>query len=328
MNPHRAIVVIPTHNRRESVLRAIAALLPRRGETDEFEIVVSCDRCEDGTAEAVRAAFGREVVVLESPKPGAAAARNFGFRAGRGDLAIFLDDDMEPEAGFVSAHRSAHEVSSGRAVAVSGYCSPILSDRPTPIQRALARSYEEFFRDLERPDRAPGPGDLVGGNFSIAAAAFESVGGFDETFLFARDDFELGARLLARGFRLEFCLSARARMHVTTTADEIVRRAEDRGRNDVRLARAHPEFAADLPIRRVLEKPSTRRRWRLIWPASGFAATLVSALRRFARENIRLINFEYAARYMVGLRREAGSWRTFCRLARGAPRPRQPPRTA
>ena len=217
---------------------------------------------------------------------------------------------------------------SERAIAVSGYCSPVLPDAPAPIQRALARSYEDFFRELERPGRAEGPGDLVGGNFSIAAAALESVGGFDETFLFARDDFELGARLLAREFRLKFLPAARARMHVTTTADEIVARAEDRGRNDVRLARAYPACAAHVPFHRIFERASTRRRWMLVWPATSLAATILSTLRRFARENIRLINWEYAVRYMVGLRREAGSWGTLRRLAGGRSRLAEPPRTA
>lgn len=327
MTSRRVTVVIPTHNRRESVLRAVAALMRERDEFGEVDVVVSCDRCEDGTEEALRKAFGERIVVLRSPTPGAAAARNVGLRAAHGGLAIFLDDDMEPERGFVSAHVSAHETSSGRAIAVSGYCEPILPEAPAPIQRELARSYEDFFRELERLGRAASPGDLVGGNFSIETARLESVGGFDETFRFARDDFELGVRLLDRGFRIEFQPSARVRMHMTTTADEIVGRAEDRGRNDVRLARTFPRFAERLPFQRVFVRPSTLLRWRLVWPASRVAAGLISALRRFARENIRLINWEYAARYMVGLRREAGSWRTFCRLAGGTSRAR-PPGTA
>jgi GT2 family glycosyltransferase len=198
---------------------------------------------------------------------------------------------------------------------VSGGCPPIVPRISTPIQRSLARYYEGFFRELERPGRTPEPGDLVGGNFSIRVEDFERAGGFDES-LRMRDDFELGARLLSRGVALEYCPAARARMHMLPTGDAIVRRAEARGRNDVRLARHLPAFRHTLPFHRIFARASTRFRWRVLWSTGGIAVAVFSTLRRFAPENLRLINFEYAARYVVGLRRETGDWKTFRRLAR------------
>jgi GT2 family glycosyltransferase len=312
-------IVIPTHNRRDSVHRTVSALLRQEYPCSAFEVIVTCDRCEDGTEESLRNAFGSRVRVLRS-EAGTASARNAGLREARGELVVFLDDDMEPEPGFVSAHAQAHEAASSGPLVVGGYSPPVLTERSSPIQRWLARYYEDFFRQIELPARPPAPCDLAGGNFSISTSSLRELGGFDETYSTAREDFELAARLIHRGFGFRFCRSARAGMHILVTGDALVSRAEKRGRNDVRIARSYPWSIRHLPFGRVYSEASVRGRWRFLWHVSGIGAILLSAVRRLSPENLRLINLEYAARYMVGLRREAGSWRTFCRLAGGTSR--------
>jgi glycosyltransferase involved in cell wall biosynthesis len=85
-------VVIPTHNRRETVCMAVrTALAQTRAAQD---VIVVCDGCTDGTQEAV-AALGSRVVVLDLPK-----GRGFGYEnrnralhAARGDAVVYCGDD-------------------------------------------------------------------------------------------------------------------------------------------------------------------------------------------------------------------------------------------
>ena len=59
------------------------------------------------------------VRLVRSSPPGLAAARNAGVRAGRGDIVLFLDDDVAVGPGLVEAHRGAYQNPGVGAVAGS-----------------------------------------------------------------------------------------------------------------------------------------------------------------------------------------------------------------
>jgi glycosyltransferase involved in cell wall biosynthesis len=85
-------VVIPTHNRRALLRRALDSVL-RQGDT-AVEVVVVDDGGTDGTAEAVHA-LGRDDVRLlrHGRSKGVSAARNAGLAVARTPWVAFLDDD-------------------------------------------------------------------------------------------------------------------------------------------------------------------------------------------------------------------------------------------
>src|SRR5690348_23989 len=104
----KASVLIPTHNRREYVSECVRRLLadeeppPGRDGPTATEIIVACDRCSDGTEEALRTEFGGRIMIVRPERAGNCAALNAAIAAASGELAIILDDDMLPECGFVS----------------------------------------------------------------------------------------------------------------------------------------------------------------------------------------------------------------------------------
>lgn len=91
--PTTFTVAIPTHQRRETVV--LAALSAARQSRPPEEVLVLCDGCTDGTAEAVAALGDPRIRAIELPKgPGYAYAhRDVAVERGTGSVVTWLADD-------------------------------------------------------------------------------------------------------------------------------------------------------------------------------------------------------------------------------------------
>ena len=96
----------------------------------------------------------------------------------------------------------------------------------------VARDYENYFAELNQTGRKSSPADLCGCNFSLPLAALREVGGFNESYCFQRNDFELAVRLLRCRYEIRFCRAARANQHIAVTANMIIGRTAARAKND------------------------------------------------------------------------------------------------
>jgi len=84
-------VLIPTHNRRGHVFRAIDSVVAQTVPVDE--IIVVDDGSTDGTAEATRRHYGSRVIVVRQENRGTSAARTRAVAEARGQWVAFLDSD-------------------------------------------------------------------------------------------------------------------------------------------------------------------------------------------------------------------------------------------
>jgi len=185
-------VVIPTLHRPHLLDRCLAALSQCEWEGPALEIVVVDDGPDEGTRAAVAKwmpTMARKDIVLRylpSAGPhGPAAARNRGWRAARGRIVAFTDDDTEPQRGWLAAgvrgFRDGAEAAWGRTVMP-------LPPEPTDYERDAA--------GLER-------GPFITANCFCLRATLERLGGFDERFRLAwREDSDLYFRLLGAGVRI------------------------------------------------------------------------------------------------------------------------------
>lgn len=91
--PAEFTVALPTHDRRETVLLAVRSALAQTRPPEQ--VIVLCDGCTDGTAEALRALGDARVEVLELEKaPGYGYEhRNRSLERARGDAIVWLADD-------------------------------------------------------------------------------------------------------------------------------------------------------------------------------------------------------------------------------------------
>jgi GT2 family glycosyltransferase len=188
-------VVVPTCARPELLDRCLAGLVAQRFDPAQFEIIVVDDRPSFATRDvviewakhAVRPGASPLVTYLPSPGPrGPAAARNHGWRAARGRIVAFTDDDTVARPDWLEKGMRAFAAED--VDAVWGRIVMPLDHAPT--------DYELDAKGLEEAE-------FVTANCFCSKRILERLGGFDERFRFAwREDADLYFSLLDIGARV------------------------------------------------------------------------------------------------------------------------------
>jgi glycosyltransferase involved in cell wall biosynthesis len=226
-------VVVPTRDKPAS-LRVTLACLSGQRDVPRPEVVLVDDGTGPQTAAvAEEAAAHLDLVVVEGPRRGRAAARNAGAAKASRPLLVFLDDDIVTGEGFLAAHLAAdsdltfghgplrempaaarwlraldgaapHDVRAARDLA--------LAERAGPLYRLVTNGLERTIAAMvagEVPDVAPWLGS-VGGNVALTRQSWERSGGFDEEFGpdWGCEDLELGLRLHGMGLRRRLVVGA------------------------------------------------------------------------------------------------------------------------
>jgi glycosyltransferase involved in cell wall biosynthesis len=304
-------VVIPTVERGPALERSLAALAAQTLPRIAFEVIVVDDSPEPGEG---LPGDGRLVVhVHRTGGRGAAAARNEGAGFARGQLLLFLDDDLIPAPDLLERHVAAHETAEPGTVVIG--CSPPRPPRPGLAALGSALWWEDQFRLMERMPALTFT-EALSGNVSIARTAFADGRGFDAGFArLRREDWEWGFRLLAGGGKLVYEPGAIAEHEYELSAARRIRACRLEGGGDALLVGLHPESAPALPA--AVHKPPSWRRplRRLTMLALGDPradALVVPALGALERARLRgpwvaLYGRAQRAAYARGLRE--GGWR-------------------
>lgn len=277
--PHVSIVV-PTRDRRESLGRLLRTLSVQSPVDGGFEVIIVADGCRDSTARHVRTlSLPFDVHVLELPPSGPSASRNCGAALATGEILIFLDDDVEPEPQLVRAH-AEFQASHARAVGL-GYLPPVVVGGL--FGATLRVWWEGMFDGPRRAWHRYTYRDLLTGNFSIARADFEALGGFDPA-LRCHEDWDFGYRAIRQLLELRFLPRAVAAHHDATDVERALRRKFDEGVADVHLARKYPELIITMPLgRRSVERMLRSKVARLAWHHADRGDRLVRAAHRILR---------------------------------------------
>ena len=265
-------VVIPTHQRREAVRRALGALARQTAAPDSYEVVVSIDGSIDGTAEMLagfQAPF--DLRVVRGPKRSRAAARNAALEVARGEVVVVLDDDMEAAPELLERHRRHHPT--GSRACVLGAVPVRLGGGSPRAARYVAAKFDAHLANLGRPGHSFVTRDFYSGNVSIRADVLREVGGFDPAFsVYGNEDVELSLRLRDARVAIGYDVEALAHQAYDKDLQGLARDTFEKGRSTVMLARTHPAAFGSL---RLAEPGDASRPW------LALRAALLKAARRW-----------------------------------------------
>jgi GT2 family glycosyltransferase len=285
-------VIIPTHNRAQVLLRVLEALQWQTIRRESFEVVVVDDGSEDNTQTAIcqfqERAFGLRLECLSQENRGAAAARNSGLAASRGDLVVFLGDDTIPARNFLEQHLRFHERhGSARNLTVVGYTTWPPELKTTPFARYIGEQGPQFGYRHIKADRLLSYHYFYTSNVSLRRALLRKLDyPFDEDFPAAMwEDIELGYRLEQAGMRLMYNPRAVVYHHHSTTIPAFCQRQRFAGQSSRIFLRKHPELV------RLLRSTHTWRRIALLAPAVGCLIPIADCLDRAL--NVPLPSFFY-----------------------------------
>ncbi len=267
-------VVIPTYQRRESLLRTLASLRDQTLPAGEYEVIAAVDGSSDGSAEAARGFPAPYALsVLEQPNRGRARACNGGMRAASGELVVLLDDDMEASPGFLVAHARAHQGPGQRAVV--GAAPIVVAPASPPFVRYMADGFRGRLERMGQPGYRLRFRDAYTGNFSARREVLLAVGGFDETFrVYGHEDYELALRLEGAGVELAYSADALAHQHYEKTFEGFAPDGIARGRTAVLFAGKHPGVVESIKLSEYHRGP---------WKWRALRALLLGASRVSAR---------------------------------------------
>ncbi|HSF14643.1 MAG TPA: glycosyltransferase [Vicinamibacteria bacterium] len=179
--------MIPTHNRGDVLVRAIASIHAQT--VAPAEIIVVDDGSTDGSVERIRAQFPR-VRVLRQSNRGVSAARNAGIRASSGELVAFLDSDdewlprkLERQLGALAASPDAFLCHTNEIWIRNGR-------RVNPMKKHRKHGGDIFEKSL--PLCIISPSSTL-----VSRRVIDTVGYFDES-LPACEDYDLWLRVTAR----------------------------------------------------------------------------------------------------------------------------------
>ena len=134
-------IIIPTYNRKESLLRTLASLSHQNYPAERLEVIVVDDGGSDGTEMEMQRVFPFALRYVRQENQGDANARNRGAHYASGDILQFLDDDIVVESNFVSAILGEHQCRD--KLMVIGQLLPMPSSSPTVFEQVNTAMHDE-----------------------------------------------------------------------------------------------------------------------------------------------------------------------------------------
>lgn len=237
-------VVIPAYGRAERLRVLVDQVLDQDLEGARAELII----VDDGSPEPVELSIKQAISttpfavnLLRRENGGPAAARNYGAAAARGELLLFIDDDLSIPRDLIRQH-----------LTVQRECGPALVNcaldwrieaEPEPFARWYRQRTADWGQSRIENGRPVAEGVLEitaplasTANLSIPRMDFEGLGGFDEGYPYGCEDQDLAGRADRAGLRILLTTRTTA-LHVEThnTLRKLCERQRSGARDTVRF---------------------------------------------------------------------------------------------
>ena len=249
-------IIMPTFNRKAVLSFAIDALCKQTITYSDYELIIVSDGSTDGTNDLLvnkKKEVPFSLSYISQDHKGVGAARNLGIREAKGDIILFMGDDIIPTPAFLEEHIRTHDEYNYGRVAVQGYTvyHPDLSI--TPFMYWLANggfgfAYNAFFDRKEISYKY-----LYTSNVSINRSFISDKIYYNEKFPMASsEDTEFGYRLTKSGYKIIFNKNALAYHYHPTDIIKECHKAQVYGEASVLLEKMVPGLVSDVPKYKIL----------------------------------------------------------------------------
>jgi glycosyltransferase involved in cell wall biosynthesis len=172
----RVSTIIRAHNAVATIARAVKSALAQN--YDGQEIIVVNDGSTDGTARILET-FGAELIAINQPNRGRAAARNAGLAVARGEYVAFLDADDDWIAHKLTTQIPVLDADSGCALV---YSDAIGLDSSGNVVRNSMQAEEYNHVPTLEDLRKKGIWPSILSSWVMRRSIIEACGGFVESF--------------------------------------------------------------------------------------------------------------------------------------------------
>ena len=176
-------IVILAFNRKNEVLKTVQLCLNDIYLSANSEIIVVDNCSADGTFDALSAAYGDSITLLQTQNNIGIAGWNKGFEVAKGRYMLVLDDDSHPEKGIAEA-------------------IAFLDSRPDVGVLGLNITGGAFTTE-HMPHLYEWIGFIGCGAF-IRKSVYDKIGGFADWLFIYTHEFEYGIRVIDAGYKILF----------------------------------------------------------------------------------------------------------------------------
>ncbi|MDD5623661.1 MAG: glycosyltransferase family A protein [Candidatus Peribacteraceae bacterium] len=248
-------IVIPTHERAETLLRCLRHIEVQT-IVDQIEVIVVSDgHDEKTTALFEKQAWRMPVHFLEIEKSQQGTARNRGVKEVKGEYVLFIGDDIFLEPDVCEIHLRTHAKFGSRKpelCAALGFTTWDPSLGITPVMQWLERSGWQFgYPKIQRYAHSFLPSKIQASfaytsHISLPTDLAKAHPFRGDISLYGWEDIEWGMRLRNSGVRFFYEPDAKATHAHHLTLKESLERMETIGQSLVRIAKVAPEFQQKL----------------------------------------------------------------------------------
>ena len=198
----RVTVIVPTHNRRERLLRLLGSLERQTLPPSDFEVRIVHNYTDDGSEEVATAWCARQLFAAHYYRrnfKGPARSRDLGARDARAPILAFIDDDCVATPDWLqSGLRYFEQATPGeRPLGLLQGCTRPLTLKPLrfPYRTIVIDSFSPYFETC---------------NIFYRREAYLQVGGFSDEYLDAwgGEDMDLGWKVRTQGWPTQYAADA------------------------------------------------------------------------------------------------------------------------
>lgn len=244
-------IIIPTFNRVETLKICINHIKKSSIDPKTYEIIVVNDGSTDGTKKFLETQ--KNIIALNQENQGQAVARNKAIKKAKGEIILFIGDDIFIDKNLLKEHIESHKKHPQKNYAVLGFIDWDPKIKISPLMRWLTNDHKpNFLKKFEGPQFAfhrlknnkfADYRFFYTSNISLKKSLLET-NPFDLKLNgYGFEDIELGFRLTKNeDLKLIYNKKAKAFHHHEIKLQDLKNRMISIGKSAIKFQKIHPEL--------------------------------------------------------------------------------------